>query len=143
MKLLWEIGKSATDSEREFDRAVDHIRATRNVRTDMDPNSTRFTSSEGIIGPPGVMGCTGPFNYPLNGTFCLLIPPPVMVGLMQNRIIHCCYARLGSVARNGVSRRVQRGVTLENRPYWFSGQPFCSLRSPRNTVSRYFAQSGA
>ena len=81
--LLWEIGKSAADSEKEFDRTVDYIRNTIDALKDMDRESSRFTIEEGIIGqirrsPLGVVLCMGPFNYPLNETFCMLIPALIM-----------------------------------------------------------------
>ncbi|MCC3154042.1 NADP-dependent glyceraldehyde-3-phosphate dehydrogenase [Hymenobacter sp. BT770] len=81
--LLWEIGKSAADSEKEFDRTVDYIRNTIDALKDIDRDSSRFTIEEGIIGqirrsPLGVVLCMGPFNYPLNETFCMLIPALIM-----------------------------------------------------------------
>jgi glyceraldehyde-3-phosphate dehydrogenase (NADP+) len=77
--LLWEIGKSTADSEKEFDRTIDYIRNTIDALKEMDRDSSRFTITEGIIGqirrsPLGVVLCMGPFNYPLNETFCMLIP---------------------------------------------------------------------
>ena len=81
--LLWEIGKSAADSEKEFDRTVDYIRNTIDALKEMDRESSRFIITEGIIGqirrsPLGVVLCMGPFNYPLNETFCILIPALIM-----------------------------------------------------------------
>jgi acyl-CoA reductase-like NAD-dependent aldehyde dehydrogenase len=81
--LLWEIGKSAADSEKEFNRTVDYIRNTIDALKDLDRDSSRFTIEEGIIGqirrsPLGVVLCMGPFNYPLNETFCMLIPALIM-----------------------------------------------------------------
>ena len=81
--LLWEIGKSAADSNKEFDRTIDYIRNTIDALKDMDRDSSRFTIEEGIIGqirrsPLGVVLCMGPFNYPLNETFCMLIPALIM-----------------------------------------------------------------
>lgn len=81
--LLWEIGKSAADSEKEFDRTIDYIRNTIDALKDMDRESSRFIIEEGVIGqirrsPLGVMLCMGPFNYPLNETFCMLIPALIM-----------------------------------------------------------------
>ncbi|MBF9223281.1 NADP-dependent glyceraldehyde-3-phosphate dehydrogenase [Hymenobacter ruricola] len=81
--LLWEIGKSTADSEKEFDRTVDYIRNTIDALKDLDRDSSRFTIEEGIIGqirrsPLGVVLCMGPFNYPLNETFCMLIPALIM-----------------------------------------------------------------
>ncbi|MBD2770266.1 NADP-dependent glyceraldehyde-3-phosphate dehydrogenase [Hymenobacter sp. BT664] len=81
--LLWEIGKSAADSEKEFDRTIDYIRNTIDALKEMDRDSSRFIIEEGIIGqirrsPLGVVLCMGPFNYPLNETFCMLIPALIM-----------------------------------------------------------------
>ncbi|GAB3732186.1 NADP-dependent glyceraldehyde-3-phosphate dehydrogenase [Hymenobacter agri] len=81
--LLWEIGKSAADSNKEFDRTIDYIRNTIDALKDIDRDSSRFTIEEGIIGqirrsPLGVVLCMGPFNYPLNETFCMLIPALIM-----------------------------------------------------------------
>ena len=81
--LLWEIGKSAADSTKEFDRTIAYIRNTIDALKDLDRDSSRFTIEEGIIGqirrsPLGVVLCMGPFNYPLNETFCMLIPALIM-----------------------------------------------------------------
>ena len=81
--LMWEIGKSFADSEKEFDRTVDYIRATIDALRDLDNNSSRFVVVEGTIGqirrtPLGVVLCMGPYNYPLNETFATLIPALIM-----------------------------------------------------------------
>jgi glyceraldehyde-3-phosphate dehydrogenase (NADP+) len=81
--IMWEIGKSLTDSEKEFDRTVDYIRQTLTALKDLDNNSSRFTVVEGTIGqirrtPLGVVLCMGPYNYPLNETFATLIPALLM-----------------------------------------------------------------
>jgi glyceraldehyde-3-phosphate dehydrogenase (NADP+) len=81
--LLWEIGKSLRDSEREFDRTLEYIRGTIEALKDLDRASSRFTIQEGIAaqirrGPLGVVLCMGPFNYPLNETFTILIPALIM-----------------------------------------------------------------
>jgi glyceraldehyde-3-phosphate dehydrogenase (NADP+) len=81
--IMWEIGKSLTDSEKEFDRTVDYIRQTLAALKDLDNNSSRFTVVEGTIGqirrtPLGVVLCMGPYNYPLNETFATLIPALLM-----------------------------------------------------------------
>ena len=81
--LMWEIGKSLADSEKEFDRTVDYIRDTITALKDMDRISSRFVIEQGIIGqirrsPLGVVLCMGPFNYPLNETFTTLIPALIM-----------------------------------------------------------------
>jgi len=81
--IMWEIGKSLADSEKEFDRTVDYIRQTLSALKDLDNNSSRFTVVEGTIGqirrtPLGVVLCMGPYNYPLNETFATLIPALLM-----------------------------------------------------------------
>ena len=81
--LMWEIGKSRADSEREFDRTVEYIRDTVDALKDLDRASSRFIVEQGIIGqirraPLGVVLCMGPFNYPLNETFTTLIPALIM-----------------------------------------------------------------
>ncbi len=81
--LMWEIGKSLTDAQKEFDRTVDYIDDTIDALKDLDRVSSRFTIVDGIIGqirraPLGVALCMGPFNYPLNETFTTLIPALIM-----------------------------------------------------------------
>jgi glyceraldehyde-3-phosphate dehydrogenase (NADP+) len=81
--LMWEIGKSLADSRKEFDRTVEYIQATVEALKEMDNGHSRFTVVEGTIGqvrrtPLGVVLCMGPYNYPLNETFCTLIPALLM-----------------------------------------------------------------
>lgn len=81
--LMWEIGKSIKDSEKEFDRTIDYINDTIEALKNLDRESSRFTISQGIIAqirraPLGVVLCMGPFNYPLNETFTTLIPALIM-----------------------------------------------------------------
>jgi glyceraldehyde-3-phosphate dehydrogenase (NADP+) len=81
--LMWEIGKSLADSEKEFDRTVEYIYDTIEDYKQLDRNSARFTKSQGVNamvrrGPLGVVLCLGPYNYPLNETFSLLIPAIIM-----------------------------------------------------------------
>jgi len=81
--LMWEIGKTLPDAEKEFDRTVDYIRDTIDALKDLDRISSRFVIEEGVIGqirraPLGVVLCMGPFNYPLNETFTTLIPALIM-----------------------------------------------------------------
>jgi glyceraldehyde-3-phosphate dehydrogenase (NADP+) len=81
--LMWEIGKSLPDSEKEFDRTVEYIRDTIDALKDLDRNSSRLVIEEGIIGqirraPLGVVLCMGPYNYPLNETFTTVIPALIM-----------------------------------------------------------------
>jgi len=81
--LMWEIGKSLTDSEKEFDRTVDYIKDTINALKELDRASSKFVTEQGVIGqirraPLGVVLCMGPYNYPLNETFTTLIPALIM-----------------------------------------------------------------
>ncbi|WP_299485640.1 NADP-dependent glyceraldehyde-3-phosphate dehydrogenase [Acaryochloris sp. IP29b_bin.137] len=81
--LMWEIGKSYKDSQKEFDRTVIYIEDTIDALKNLDRVSSRFEITEGVIGqirraPLGVVLCMGPSNYPLNETFTLLIPALIM-----------------------------------------------------------------
>lgn len=81
--LMWEIGKTLPDAQKEFDRTVDYIRDTIGALKDLDRVSSRFVIEQGVIGqirraPLGVVLCMGPFNYPLNETFTTLIPALIM-----------------------------------------------------------------
>lgn len=81
--LMWEIGKTLPDAEKEFDRTVAYITDTIDALKDLDRISSRFTIEQGVIGhirraPLGVVLCMGPFNYPLNETFTTLIPALIM-----------------------------------------------------------------
>jgi len=81
--LMWEIGKTRADSEREFDRTVEYVLDTVEALKDVDRSAGRFTRSAGILAqirraPLGVVLCMGPFNYPLNETFTTLIPALIM-----------------------------------------------------------------
>jgi glyceraldehyde-3-phosphate dehydrogenase (NADP+) len=81
--LMWEIGKNLPDSEKEFDRTVDYINDTIEAYKQLDRRNAKFEKQEGVYahirrGPLGVVLCLGPYNYPLNETFALLIPALIM-----------------------------------------------------------------
>ncbi len=81
--LMWEIGKSLPDSQKEFDRTVEYIYDTIEDYKQMDRDSAKFQKHDGVYahirrGPLGVVLCLGPYNYPLNETFALLIPAIIM-----------------------------------------------------------------
>ncbi len=81
--LMWEIGKSLSDSEKEFDRTVQYITDTVEALKETDRAGARFSSNSGVLAqirrsPLGVVLCMGPFNYPLNETFTTLIPALAM-----------------------------------------------------------------
>lgn len=81
--LMWEIGKSLPDSQKEFDRTVEYIYDTIEDYKQLDRDSAKFHKSGDVYahirrGPLGVVLCLGPYNYPLNETFALLIPAIIM-----------------------------------------------------------------
>jgi glyceraldehyde-3-phosphate dehydrogenase (NADP+) len=81
--LMWEIGKTRRDAEREFDRTLGYVTGTVDALKDLDRVSSRFLVEEGILAqvrraPLGVVLCMGPYNYPLNETFTTLIPALIM-----------------------------------------------------------------
>ena len=81
--LMWEIGKTADDAAKEFDRTIEYIGDTIAALKDLDRNASRLSVTQGIIAqikraPLGVALCMGPYNYPLNETFTTLIPALIM-----------------------------------------------------------------
>jgi glyceraldehyde-3-phosphate dehydrogenase (NADP+) len=81
--LMWEIGKSLADCEKEFDRTVQYIADTVEALKETDRSGARFSSNGGVLAqirrsPLGVVLSMGPFNYPLNETFTTLIPALAM-----------------------------------------------------------------
>jgi len=81
--LMWEIGKTRSDAYKEFDRTITYISDTIEAYKKLDRKSARFEKESGIHAhirrsPLGVVLCLGPYNYPLNETFCLLIPAILM-----------------------------------------------------------------
>jgi len=81
--LMWEIGKTLKDSEKEFDRTCDYIVDTIKGYKELDRNSAKLIEEQGFMAqirrvPLGVSLCMGPYNYPLNETFTTLIPALIM-----------------------------------------------------------------
>lgn len=81
--LMWEIGKTLKDSEKEFDRTIDYIMDTIKAYKDLDRNSAKLIEDQGFMAqirrvPLGVALCMGPYNYPLNETFTTLFPALIM-----------------------------------------------------------------
>ena len=81
--LMWEIGKTLADSRKEFDRTIDYIFETIDALKSLDRDSSRIQKVQGVYaqirrGPLGVALCMGPYNYPLNETYCSLIPALLM-----------------------------------------------------------------
>jgi glyceraldehyde-3-phosphate dehydrogenase (NADP+) len=81
--LMWEIGKTQKDAEKEFDRTRDYLVDTINALKELDRSSANFIQEQGILAqvrrvPFGVALCMGPYNYPLNETFSTLFPALLM-----------------------------------------------------------------
>lgn len=81
--LMWEIGKTLKDSEKEFDRTCDYLVETVKALKDLDRNSAKLVEEQGFMAqirrvPLGVALCMGPYNYPLNETFTTLFPALIM-----------------------------------------------------------------
>src|SRR5690606_27566048 len=81
--IVWEIGKTVIDAEKEFDRTIDYINEPIRSAKILSNNSNTFEVTQNFIGqtkrlPHGVVLCMGPFNYPLNETFTTLIPALIM-----------------------------------------------------------------
>lgn len=81
--LMWEIGKTLKDSEKEFDRTCDYLTDTIKALKDLDRNSAKLVEEQGFMAqirrvPLGVALCMGPYNYPLNETFTTLFPALIM-----------------------------------------------------------------
>lgn len=81
--LVWEIGKTIADAEKEFDRTVDYIYETVKAACRLQNRNMAVTSANDFMGHStkvafGVVLCMGPFNYPLNETFTTLIPALIM-----------------------------------------------------------------
>ncbi len=102
--LMWEIGKSEKDSEKEFDRTIKYIYDTIESLKKLERKSATFTIEEGVIGqvrrsPLGVTLCIGPYNYPLNETYTLLIPALIMGNVILFKppkhgcLLHYCLSK--------------------------------------------------
>ncbi|MGY4606854.1 glyceraldehyde-3-phosphate dehydrogenase (NADP+) [Bradyrhizobium sp. USDA 4474] len=81
--IMWEIGKTLADSEKEFDRTIEYIRQTIEALRNLDNANSQFQIVDGAVGlvrrtPLGVVLCMGPYNYPLNETFATLVPALIM-----------------------------------------------------------------
>lgn len=77
--LMWEIGKTRPDAEKEFDRTVSYVRESIDDLKKLEREGEVLNERDGIISrtgraPRGVVLCMGPFNYPLNETFTTLMP---------------------------------------------------------------------
>jgi acyl-CoA reductase-like NAD-dependent aldehyde dehydrogenase len=102
--LMWEIGKSEKDAEKEFDRTIKYIYDTIESLKKLERKSATFTIEEGVIGqvrrsPLGITLCIGPYNYPLNETYTLLIPALIMGNVIMFKppkhgcLLHYCLSK--------------------------------------------------
>ena len=87
--MMWEIGKTISESQKEFDRTIEYIYDTIEEYKKLDRDSAHFQKRDGVYahirrGPLGIVLCLGPYNYPLNEAFALLIPAL----LMGNTVIY-------------------------------------------------------
>ncbi len=97
--LMWEIGKTRADAEKEFDRTVQYVVDTVEALKETDRAGSRFSSNAGILAqirraPLGVALCMGPFNYPLNETFTTLVP-----ALAMGNTVVCKLPRFGALCQ--------------------------------------------
>ena len=81
--LMWEICKNKADSEKEVTRTIQYINDTIQECKSMENRDSKFTENGGIVAqvrraPFGVVLCSGPFNYPFNESYALLIPALIM-----------------------------------------------------------------
>ena len=81
--LMWEICKRKKDAVKEFTRTVEYLRDTIVEYKELHREGSSIQNVEGTLaqirrGPLGVVLCLGPYNYPLNETFCVLLPAILM-----------------------------------------------------------------
>ncbi len=81
--LMWEIGKSLQDSEKEFDRTITYIQDSLEACRILDAKAAVIKKHNDVSaqirkGPIGVVLCLGPYNFPLNEAFAMLIPALLM-----------------------------------------------------------------
>ena len=81
--LMWEICKRKKDAVKEFTRTVEYLRDTITEYKELHREGSSIQNVEGTLaqirrGPLGVVLCLGPYNYPLNETFCVLLPAILM-----------------------------------------------------------------
>jgi glyceraldehyde-3-phosphate dehydrogenase (NADP+) len=77
--LVWEIGKTVPDAEKEFDRTIGYVRDTIRAYREMVAKGREvLPTTAGAIttepGPRGVTFCMAPSNYPLNESLTTVFP---------------------------------------------------------------------
>lgn len=85
--LMWEICKTQSDAEKEFDRTIEYIEDTilAYMRWLNLPSRNQIRRT-----PRGVVLCMGPYNYPLNELFTTVIP-----ALISGNVVIIKPARIG------------------------------------------------
>eukprot|EP01006_Ploeotia_vitrea_P045108 TRINITY_DN66907_c13_g2_i1.p1 TRINITY_DN66907_c13_g2~~TRINITY_DN66907_c13_g2_i1.p1 ORF type:complete len:535 (-),score=83.29 TRINITY_DN66907_c13_g2_i1:1597-3201(-) len=81
--IEWEICKNKAAAAKEVDRTIVYIKDTILQMKKMVNSDSNFTRVEGILAqvrraPYGTVLCCGPFNYPFNETYTVLIPALLM-----------------------------------------------------------------
>lgn len=76
---MWELGKKYSECLVEFRRTEQYIRNTIEAYRILDKDSSYIERVGPVLAqikrcPLGIVLCMGPFNYPLNETFALVIP---------------------------------------------------------------------
>ena len=100
--LMWEICKKRSDAEKEFDRTVTYLRETIDEYKNLHREGSHIMQVNGTLaqirrGPIGVVLCLGPFNYPLNETFCVLLPALLMGNVRVQACQVRCFAHYAAV----------------------------------------------
>jgi glyceraldehyde-3-phosphate dehydrogenase (NADP+) len=77
--LIWEVGKTLSDALNEFDRTVEYIEHTVDFYEAKVKRLTHFQTFDDVMAqiqfsPRGICLCMGPYNYPLNETYSIIIP---------------------------------------------------------------------
>jgi len=76
--LQWEICKNTDDAKKEFTRTMDYIENTIKVIPEESELKESGLSAKLSRAPLGIVVIVGPFNYPFNETYCMLIPSLLM-----------------------------------------------------------------
>ena len=114
--LMWEICKTTKDAYKEFDRTVEYIEQTIDEYQKLNEGTSEFRETEGFMTrvprtPLGVVLAMGPFNYPLNETFTVIIPAlitgnivifkPAKYGVLLNAPLLDCFVKAFPVGTVG------------------------------------------
>ena len=81
--LMWEIAKTSKDAAAEFDRTMDFVGKTISTLRELDAQTASWRTVGGVLAwvrraAIGIMMLLGPYNYPFNETYAVLIPALLM-----------------------------------------------------------------